>query len=163
MRGRHPTPTPILAARGSPRAKSRPNEPRPEIAAPTAPKYLGELARLEWRRVVPLLLTMRVLSKSDRGVLAMYATAYGRWVEAERQLATDGIVVKSPNGYPIQNPFLAVANKAMEQTHRFAVELGLTPVARGRLHVAPEAPATKFPRLSGFDRPELKIRRRAIA
>lgn len=76
---------------------------------------------------------MRVVTVADRAALAAYCQAWGRWVEAEQQLAQHGTIVKSPNGFPIQNPYLAVANKALQQMHKLLVEFGLTPSARSRV------------------------------
>ena len=67
---------------------------------------------MEWRRVTPLLSTLGLLSRIDRAALAMYCEAWGRWVEAEEALRKYGVMVKSPNGFPMQSPYLAVANKS---------------------------------------------------
>ena len=38
-----------------------------------------------------------------------------------------GTMVKSPNGYPMQSPYVAVANKQVEIMGRIAAEFGMTP------------------------------------
>jgi hypothetical protein len=45
--------------------------------------------------------------------------------------------VKSPNGFPVQNPYLSVANRAMKQVKEFASEFGLTPSSRTRIAISP--------------------------
>lgn len=47
-----------------------------------------------------------------------------------------GTVVKSPSGYPIQSPYLAIANKAHEQMTKLLAEFGMTPSSRSRCMVA---------------------------
>jgi P27 family predicted phage terminase small subunit len=136
MRGRKPTPTPILAAQGSWRAKTRRNEPQPDAAAPDPPDHLSEGAVAEWRRIVPIVMGMRVLTLADRAALAVYCAAFARWADAEREVAKNGAVVLTGQGYPIQNPHLAVANKAMEQIHKISCEFGLTPSSRSRVHAS---------------------------
>jgi P27 family predicted phage terminase small subunit len=42
-------------------------------------------------------------------------------------------MVRSPSGYPIQNPMLAIANKAQEQCLKILAEFGLTPSSRSRI------------------------------
>ena len=42
-------------------------------------------------------------------------------------------MVKSPNGFPIQSPYLAVANKAMEQMRAMLTEFGMSPSSRTRV------------------------------
>ena len=36
-------------------------------------------------------------------------------------------MVKSPNGYPMQSPYVAVANKQVDIMVRIAAEFGMTP------------------------------------
>ena len=36
-------------------------------------------------------------------------------VDAEEHLARFGTVIKSPSGYPIQSPYLSIANRAIKQ------------------------------------------------
>lgn len=78
-----------------------------------------------------------LLSRIDRGALALYCQAWGRWVEAEEALKKHGVMVKSPNGFPMQSPYLAVANKAMEQMRAMLTEFGMSPSSRTRVHAEP--------------------------
>jgi P27 family predicted phage terminase small subunit len=133
MKGRKPVPTNILAARGSPTAKERAGEPTPPLEAPEPPDELSDAARAEWTRIVPLLERLRLLARLDRAPLVIYCAAFARWQEAERHLAAQGVIVKSPNGYPIQNPYLAVSNTAVAQMLKVLAELGLSPASRTRL------------------------------
>jgi DNA modification methylase len=56
-------------------------------------------------------------------------------------------VVKSPNGYPIQSPYIAIANRQAEIMLRIASEFGFTPASRGRIATPrPEEP-TLFDRM----------------
>src|SRR5688572_27106167 len=96
------------------------NEPKPEAVAPTCPKHLDKLARAEWRRIVPGLAKLGLLTRVDRAALAAYCVSYGRWVAAERELTKSGLTVKSPNGYEQKSPHLSIADKALEQMRRFA-------------------------------------------
>lgn len=83
------------------------------------------------------LMTLGVLTTVDRAALAAYCVAYSRWAEAERQVTRLGTIVKTANGNLIQNPYLAVANRAMEQLSRLAGEFGMTPSSRSRVQVQP--------------------------
>ena len=56
-------------------------------------------------------------------------------MEAEDELKKYGPVVKAPSGFPVQSPFLAVANRAMKQTKEFLAEFGMSPSARTRVAV----------------------------
>ena len=62
-----------------------------------------------------------------------YCENWARWREAEVQLREQGVIVRGPNGSPIQNPFLSVANQCMANLRAYGAELGLSPVARTRI------------------------------
>jgi len=47
-------------------------------------------------------------------------------------------MVKSPSGYPIQSPYVPIANRQAEIMLRVAAEFGYTPASRSR--VAASAP-----------------------
>ena len=40
------------------------------------------------------------------------------------------MVIKSPSGYPVHNPYLSIANTALKQLQQFANEFGMTPSSR---------------------------------
>ncbi len=77
-----------------------------------------------------------LLTRIDTAALEAYCVAYARWVEAEEQVdATGGSVIATSNGNLIQNPWLAVANRAMKEMRDWLREFGMTPSSRSRVHV----------------------------
>jgi hypothetical protein len=48
-----------------------------------------------------------------------------------------GTMVRSPTGYPIQSPYLAMANRQAELMMRIASEFGFTPASRSRISAPP--------------------------
>ncbi|MBK8211602.1 MAG: phage terminase small subunit P27 family [Rhodospirillales bacterium] len=108
-------------------------EPKPAGRAPSCPRHLGKVARAEWRRVAPMLTAMRVLTEVDRAALAAYCVAWQRWVESEEQVAKLGTVVKTVNGNLIQNPYLAIADRAMIDMAEAGEEFRMTPSSRSGL------------------------------
>jgi P27 family predicted phage terminase small subunit len=64
----------------------------------------------------------------------LFCQAWERWVEAEEALKKYGVMVKSPNNFPMQSPYLAVANRAMEQMRALLAEFGMSPSSRTRVH-----------------------------
>jgi P27 family predicted phage terminase small subunit len=138
MPGRRPKPTALKALEGNPgkRPLNR-SEPKPS-GIPKCPSHLDKEAKREWRRISAELIALGLLTSVDRAALAAYCAAYSRWVAAETNVQKHGTVIKSPkSGYPIQNPYLGVANRALDQIRQFAIEFGLTPASRSRLHVDP--------------------------
>lgn len=136
--GRRPTPTRLRVVRNNPgRRPLNDKEPKPQTALPNLPAHLSDEAKEEWKRVGKLLADLGLVSELDRGALAGYCQAWGRWVAAEEALKQYGVVVNSPTGYPMQSPFLAIANKALEQMRGFLIEFGMTPSSRTRVRAEP--------------------------
>src|SRR5215203_4208277 len=96
------------------------------------PAELPPLAREEWNRIVGELIALGVLSRFDRGPLAIYCAAYAAWAEAIEAMQTFGMMIKSPSGYPVQSPYVAIANRQAEVMLRIAGEFGFTPASRSR-------------------------------
>ena len=80
---------------------------------------------------------LNLVTHLDRGALATYCAAYGFWTEALEQIQKYGTMVKSPTGYPIQSPYLAIANRQAELMIRIASEFGFTPASRSRISAPP--------------------------
>ena len=78
-----------------------------------------------------------IISQLDRAALAAYCQAYGRWVEAERQLKQTPALIRLPSGYVQPSPWLGIANKQLDIMHKCLGELGLSPVSRARVHKLP--------------------------
>ena len=137
MPGRSPKPTALKEKLGNPgkRPLNR-NEAKPAVGIVRAPAHMSDLAKKEWARLRSKLLAAGLLTEIDANVLAMYCIAWARWVEAEDQIQRIGPVVKTKIGNLVQNPYLAVANKSMDQMLLYARELGMTPSARSRIQVA---------------------------
>lgn len=142
-RGRKPQPTTLKVLRGNPgRRPLNKDEPRPELKAPRCPPELGGLARKEWNRVVPQLKILGLVTLIDRAALAAYCINWERWILAEDQIRKNGMIYMQGRevdketgevlkvGYPAQNPYLAIANRAQKEMKAFLVEFGMTPSSR---------------------------------
>ena len=148
MRGRRPVPTRIKVLTGNP--GKRPlngHEPQPEPTVPDCPPQLGPVAREEWDRLIGELASLRIVTALDRSALAAYCNAYGLWAEAAEAIQKYGTMVKSPTGYPIQSPYVSIANRQAEIMMRIASEFGFTPASRSRI----SAPAEDWSQASLFD------------
>jgi P27 family predicted phage terminase small subunit len=145
MRGRKPLPSNVVRLRGNP-GKRRLNgsEPTPAPVVPACPACLGEAARREWKRLARELAELGLLTRIDRGMLAAYCQAHALWTEAVSSIERYGTMVKSPNGFPMQSPYVAVANKQVEIMGRIAAEFGMTPSSRSRIRAAGPAPEDPF-------------------
>jgi P27 family predicted phage terminase small subunit len=152
MRGRKPKPTHLKAITGNPgKHPLNHQEPRPEIAVPECPTELSEAAQREWQRLVGELASLNLLTNLDRAALAAYCGAYALWAEATEAIQKFGVMVKSPTGFPIQSPYVSIANRQAEIMLRISAEFGFTPASRGRIAAPkPEAP-TLFDNINASD------------
>ena len=136
MRGRKPKPTGLRVIEGNPGKRS----PSQDSPSPTCPSHLNPSAKAEWKRLAHEMHALGIISNLDRGALAAYCQAYGRWVEAERKLKETPALLKLANGTVQANPWLAIATKQLELMQRSMSELGLSPVSRTRVQVKPIGP-----------------------
>jgi P27 family predicted phage terminase small subunit len=149
MRGAKPKATVLKLVTGNPgRRPLNQHEAKPQAVIPDPPDFLKDAALAEWQRVTPLLAEVGLIAKLDRAVIAGYCQAWARWLRCERELETEGLIVKSPNGYPMQSAYLAAANKALEQVRQMAEQIGLSGSSRSRIRATPpestEDPAEAF-------------------
>jgi P27 family predicted phage terminase small subunit len=145
MRGRRPKPTRMKLLTGNP--GKRPlnmHEPKPEPVVPDCPAELGPVARREWDRLARELGKLRLLTTLDRAALGAYCGAYALWAEATEAIQKFGTMVKSPSGFPIQSPYVSIANRQAEIMMRIASEFGFTPASRSRISTPTEAEPTLF-------------------
>jgi P27 family predicted phage terminase small subunit len=142
MRGRRPKPTRLKVLTGNPGKRPlNEGEPMPELSIPDCPPELGPVAQCEWRRLVGELAKLRLLTNLDRAALAAYCGAYALWAEATEAIQKYGAMVKSPTGYPIQSPYVSIANRQAEIMMRIASEFGFTPASRSRISAPSIDPA----------------------
>lgn len=137
MPGRRPTPTALKLVRGNPGKRPINHaEPRPSLEV-VMPDWLSPDAAKHWPAVAKQLYDAGLLTAIDVTALGLYCEAFARWKDANARIVKYGTVVKSPNGYPIQSPYLAIANKAHEQMAKLLTEFGMTPSSRSRCAATP--------------------------
>ena len=146
MGGRPPLPTRLKLLRGTLEPKRiNPDEPEPEPAIPTCPSHLDSTARREWKRMAQQLYDLGILSEIDRAGLAAYCQAWSTWVKATKGLAKTGQLAMTPQGFPVQNPLLGIANRAQAEMRAWMTEFGMTPSSRSRVHaVKPKQQGDEF-------------------
>ena len=92
---------------------------------------------------------LRIMTHLDRAALAAYCGAYGMWAEATEAIQKFGTMVKSPSGYPVQSPYVSIANRQAEIMMRIASEFGFTPASRSRISAPSPNERTLFDILDG--------------
>jgi len=147
MRGRKPKPTAQRVLEGNP-GKRKLNAaeapiPVPPDAFDEPPTGLGVNAHAvaEWRRLAPLLRRVRLVTEADRAALTALCVEWARYLDATAEVARLGMVVKAPSGYPMPNPYLPIATRALAACIKLWPELGLTPSSRSRVRTATQEDA----------------------
>lgn len=140
---RRPKPTHLKLLQGNPGEhldRLNTDEPQPEPKIPAPPPHLKGVALEAWHHYAPMLARNRMISEVDGIGLAAICQAYARWAEAESYLERQGLVLIGASGIPFQNPYLGIANRALDQIRAFLIEFGMTPAARSRVRMAAVIP-----------------------
>jgi len=144
-RGPPPKPTHLKLLEGTYRRdlapKREPKAPACKPARMAPPAGIGKGARAEWRRIVPILHKMGILSTADRSVIAAYCQAWQRWLEFEKCIDEHGSTFTTEQGYVCQRPEVSMAVKQGTMLRQLAGELGLSPSARSRVEVPEPKPS----------------------
>ena len=133
-RGPSPTPTAVLAARGSWLAKTRTKEPKPMTRLGAPPARLDAAAKQVWRAAVKELSSMEVGARPDRATLERYCTATIRYRSAVKILLEQGETF-SNKGMIRARPEVGIVNQLSLMLLRLEQEFGFTPSARARINV----------------------------
>jgi P27 family predicted phage terminase small subunit len=96
-----------------------------------------EVARREWRRVVPVLQYTAGLAEVDVNLLHDYCVVVSRIDQCERDISTRGLLVPGERGGWVKNGAATVVSQYRAQLKVYIRELGLSPSARASF-VAPE-------------------------
>lgn len=134
MQGRKPKPTALKRLEGNPGKRALNHaEPRPKSAMPEPPEHLSDEEKAKWKLIVQELHSLGLVTKIDVDALAMYCTIFVRWIKAEKMVREKGEIIKTAAGNIIQNPYLSIANRAIDQLNKLGAEFGMTPSSRSRV------------------------------
>lgn len=149
-RGPPPKPTRLKEIAGNPGKRPlNSREPKPEAGAPGMPSWLSTEAKAEWRRIVPALEQLGLVTKVDRTALAAYCQAHAELADATKLLDKEGRVVEEPivqrcreMGETVESvigfkkklhPAVRLQRDAFARVKAFLGEFGLTPASRTRV------------------------------
>lgn len=161
MAGRRPKPLAIHKLNGNPRHMSKAelngdDNPQPSLTAPEMPKGLPRAARREFRRMVPLLQGIGVISEIDGLALAEYCRAHALIEQAQKEIDKNGMTFvthfEDKDGNVIAgdikaNPACSILATQQKVMKSFLIEFGLTPASRSKLKItkkADEDPMSQF-------------------
>jgi P27 family predicted phage terminase small subunit len=166
-RGPPPKPSARRRLEGNPGKRALPVH---EVVPPTTPEtFSGDvptelkdhpIASAEWTRLAPMLWRIRLVTDADKSALLACCLEWQRYLNATEQVRQLGMVVNTPSGYPMPNPYVSIATRALVACTRLWQELGLTPSSRSRVTPAnPETQAGVVDAFSEFDVPYASARK----
>ena len=137
MRGPVPQPTVIKQLRGNPGKRALPKgEPKPDAGRlPSAPRWLSDEAKREWKRIAPRLHAVGLLTEVDGLALAMLCEAFAQYMAAKTVVDGEGLLLVSEKGNSYQHPAAGLMTQARGELLKWAREFGMTPSARTRIVV----------------------------
>lgn len=156
MTGPAPKPTVIRLAEGVP-GHHRPiykNEPKPLRRKPTMPAHLVDPVAIKtWRKYVPILFRLGLLTESDGEALAAYCQAVASLAAASQAVQEEGrmkltapkVFIDYKSGEKIEGaevvkPATIQLFKALALVNVLGQQFGLTPASRSRMEVQPPDP-----------------------
>lgn len=132
--GRPPRPHHLKVIDGNPGKRSLAAPAQPPPSKPRCPTWLTTYAKTEWRRVVPALDALGLLTGVDRSTLAAYCEAVATFKEATEAVTEYGILVKGRRkGEAVKNPALQIQRDAARSIATYSAMFGLSPSDRVRL------------------------------
>ncbi len=148
--GRKPKPTATKRLAGNPgQRKLNPAEPTPQAILPPAPADLTDVGRAKWNETALKLYNQSIVTELDLDMLYMYCVEWETFIEARNLIkANGGMVLKTSNGNPIQNPYVSIANQCKDKMIKIMTEFGMSPASRSRVSTVqkakPKSLAEKF-------------------
>jgi P27 family predicted phage terminase small subunit len=135
--GRKPKPTLLKLITGNPgHWPLNRNEPNPKRMIPPCPDFLQGEARKTWHKVSKKLFRIGLLTEIDDMALAILCESWAEYLESSAKLAETEMLVKAPNGQPMMNPYLVIANQAIKKVRALLAEFGMSPSSRSRISTA---------------------------
>ena len=113
------------------------HEPKFRIKRLRPPSWLPKYALEEWKRVVPALEHIGMLTEVDETAMVNYVVAYDRFRLAQKIIEVEGFTCETKFGGLKKRPELNVIAEAQATMKRFADAFGLTPASRSKLHIFP--------------------------
>ncbi len=135
MRGRKPKPTAIKKRAGNPgRHKLNQAEVKPKTTATLKPALIDARAKEFSDRLLPELRALGIATDIDLASFELMATHYAIARLAAETIKREGLIVEYEWG-KVKHPLLQIWRDNSKSFLQYAIEFGLSPSARSRIHV----------------------------
>lgn len=120
---------------GNPGKRGAPKTVKAKPAAPKPPSWLDREAVAEWKRIVPELDELGLVSSIDRATLARYCDWWSRYVHLRKEAKPYLVASKDPRHGDRKNPAWQLLREAEEMVRALSKEIFATPVTRLRANL----------------------------
>lgn len=93
---------------------------------PKCPKRLSRDEKKEWRHYARILDNYGMLTAANQTILDLLAVSTVQYKDCLEKVRETGLLIKSPNGFPVYNPYWNVMNKTEDKIMKCLKELGLS-------------------------------------
>lgn len=103
------------------------------------PKWLGKIAREEFKYIVKETADIELINNLDVHNLAMYCNSYEQYILMSEKITKDGYMVeanKSSETVVAAHPLLLRQNQLLDQLRKLQGDLGLNPSSRAKIAIA---------------------------
>lgn len=102
-------------------------------APPPPPEWLGEAGQKEWKDKTDLLDRLKILHKTDLGLLAMLCREWENYITAELQAQEVSRFYETEKGYIGIHPLHTIAQQHLKAYIQLCNEFGFSPASRSRI------------------------------
>lgn len=121
-------------------------EPVPGGSPGEAPEDFNAAERKEWDYIRDNAPT-KLFKSLDRRALIGWCKACVLYDEANAELRTSGMLVKSSRGNPMKSPLLGIISDQLKHIRILAEQLGFTPSGRSRIQIEKDAGVSDWAKL----------------
>lgn len=148
MPGPPKKPTALKLVAGNPGQRPlNKREPKPRGNLYDPPEWLTDQQMVGWRYAIETA-PLGLLKRLDRSTLVVWVIAEDLHRQAVEKINGGAMLIKTPNGMPIQSPYISIINKQASVMLKAASEMGFTPASRSRVEIdggnAEEDPTDRF-------------------
>jgi P27 family predicted phage terminase small subunit len=137
MAGRNRKPTALRLVHGTRDKHKNKKEPKATGVA-KCPTWLDAKAKTVWKNLAPKLEVIGLLAEIDTQAFAVYCQSYIELIEAEKELAKNGRIQVTKDGFARRSPWLAIRDEAHKRMMQIGSQFGFTPASRTRIEVNPD-------------------------
>ena len=114
------------------------------------PMWLCKKGKKEFKRLAEQLLQVELMTNADVDLLATYCNAYVEYIECDRVVQEEGIMVeytnKAAETNKVPHPLLVKKKAAFDIMYKIAADFGFSPASRAKIAIPKkeEKPKTPF-------------------